>query len=82
MKIGLKDHILNKPIVYSFIIFMICLLIRIVEYFVIKTDKTFISENFIHKLIGIIVLLFLLKIMNYRFKDIGFEKNKCFRYLI
>jgi len=78
----LKNHILNKPILYSFIIFMICLVIRIVEYFVIKTDTTFISENFIHKLIGIIILLFLLKIMNYKFKDIGFEKNKWFKYLI
>ena len=61
---------------------MICLVIRIVEYFIIKTDTTFISENFIHKLIGIIILLFFLKVMNYKFKDIGFEKNKFFKYLI
>lgn len=82
MKERLKEHILNKPILYSFIIFMICLVIRIVEYFIIKTDTTFISENFIHKLIGIIILLFFLKVMNYKFKDIGFEKNKFFKYLI
>ncbi len=82
MKVKLKEHIFNKPILYSFIIFMICLVIRIVEYFIIKTDTTFISENFIHKLIGIIILLFLLKIMNYKFKDIGFVKNKFFKYLI
>lgn len=78
----MKQNILNKPILYSFIIFMICLAIRIVEYFIIKTDTTFISENFIHKLVGIIILLFLLKIMNYKFKDIGFKKNKFFKYLI
>ena len=82
MKEILKENILNKPILYSFIIFMICLAIRIVEYFIIKTDTTFISENFIHKLVGIIILLFLLKIMNYKFKDIGFKKNKFFKYLI
>lgn len=82
MKEILKENILNKPILYSFIIFMICLVIRIVEYFIIKTDTTFISENFIHKLIGIIILLFFLKVMNYKFKDIGFEKNKFFKYLI
>ena len=82
MKERLKENILNKPILYSFIIFMICLVIRIVEYFIIKTDTTFISENFIHKLIGIIILLFFLKVMNYKFKDIGFEKNKFFKYLI
>jgi membrane protease YdiL (CAAX protease family) len=52
------------------------------EYFIIKTDTTFISENFIHKLMGIIILVFLLKIMNYKFKDIGFKRNKWFKYLI
>jgi hypothetical protein len=52
------------------------------EYFIIKTDTTFISENFIHKLMGIIILVFLLKIMNYKFKDIGFKRNKLFKYLI
>lgn len=82
MKGRLKEHLLNKPILYSFIIFMICLVIRIMEYFIIKTDTTFISENFIHKLIGIIILLFFLKVMNYKFKDIGFKRNKWFKYLI
>lgn len=82
MKEILKENILNKPILYSFIIFMICLVIRIMEYFIIKTDTTFISENFIHKLMGIIILVFLLKIMNYKFKDIGFKRNKWFKYLI
>lgn len=81
MKTRLGEHILNKPILYSFIIFMICLVIRLVEYFIIKTDTTFISENFIHKLIGIIILVFLLRITNYKFKDIGFERNNWFKYL-
>ena len=82
MKEKLKERVLNKPVLYSFIIFMICLSIRMVEYFVIKTDTTFISENFIHKLIGIIIIVFFLKVMNYKFKDIGFEKNKFLKYLI
>lgn len=82
MKTRLEEYILNKPILCSFIIFMVCLIIRIVEYFIIKTDTTFISENFIHKLIGIIILLFFLKVMNYKFKDIGFEKNNFLKYLI
>lgn len=77
----LKNHLLNKPVLCSFIIFIICLLARIIEYFIIKTDTTFISENFIHKLIGIIILLFLLKIMNYKFTDIGFKRNHFFKYL-
>lgn len=82
MKIRAKNHILSKPILNSFIVFMLCLVTRIVEYFIVKTDTTFISENFIHKLIGIVILVLLLKIMNYKFKDIGFERNKWFKYLI
>lgn len=82
MKIRAKNHLLSKPILYSFIVFMLCLVTRIVEYFIVKTDTTFISENFIHKLGGIVILVLLLKIMNYKFKDIGFEKNKWFKYLI
>ena len=58
------------------------MVIRIVEYFMIKTDSTFLAENFIHKLLGIGILVCVLKIMKYQFKDIGFEKNKFLRYVI
>ncbi len=82
MKEELKEQIRNKPILYSLIVFIICLVIRIVEYFMIKTDSTFLAENFIHKLLGIGILVCVLKIMKYQFKDIGFEKNKFLRYVI
>ncbi len=77
----MKKYILNKPILYSCLIFLICLIIRIFEYFVIKTDETLISENFIHKVLGIIILIILLNILNYKFKDIGFKKKNFLKYL-
>lgn len=78
---NLKRIILNRPILFSLLIFVICLIVRIVEYFVIRTDTTIFSENFIHKLFGIFLLLTLLKIMNYRLSDIGFRRRNLFKYL-
>ena len=57
------------------IIFMLCLSIRFVEYFLIETDKTAIGENVLHKVVGIILLALLLKKINFTWGDIGFQKN-------
>ena len=57
------------------IIFMLCLSIRFVEYFLIETDKTAIGENVLHKVIGIIFLALVLKKINFTWGDIGFQKN-------
>lgn len=81
-EINMKKHIFDKPILSSFILFIFCFIIRMIEYFIIKTDETFLSENFIHKLIGIIILVILLKIMNYKLKDIGFIKKHWFQYFL
>ncbi len=77
----MKKYILNKPILSSIFIFILCIAVRMIEYFIIKTDETFIAENFIHKLIAIIILVILIKIMNYKFEDIGFTKSNWYKYL-
>ena len=76
----MKKYILNSPILSSFLIFFFCLSIRMIEYFIIKTDETLISENFIHKIIGIVLLFILLRVVNFKLSDIGFKKNNCFKY--
>lgn len=81
MRENLKQYSLKKPVLFSLVIFTICLIIRIVEYFVIKTDTTFFSENFIHKLFGILLLLILLKITDYKLRDIGFKRQHFVKYL-
>ena len=78
----MNKSILNRPIKSSIIIFLICLVFRMIEYFVIKTDETFISENFIHKVIGIVILYFVLKNINYKFKDIGFSKRNWIKQVL
>ncbi len=56
-------------------IFTLCLSVRIVEYFLIETDKTAIGENVLHKIIGIIILALALKRINLSWGDIGFQRK-------
>ncbi len=56
-------------------IFMLCLSARLVEYFLIKTDRTAIGENVLHKVAGIIILALALKRVNLTWSDIGFQRN-------
>ncbi len=56
-------------------IFMLCLSVRFVEYFLIETDKTAIGENVLHKVVGIIILAFVLKRIKLSWSDIGFQRN-------
>ena len=37
-------------------VYCLCFVLRVVEYFCIRTDATVIGEAFIHKVLGIIVL--------------------------
>ena len=71
----MERNIKCKPINLCMIIFMFCLLVRFVEYFLIETDKTAIGENVFHKVVGIIILAVILKGSNFTWSDIGFQRN-------
>lgn len=75
----MRKYIENKTILSSIIIFSICLFFRLIEYFILKTDETFLAENFIHKLAGIIVLFIILKILKIKWEDIGFISKNMFK---
>ena len=53
----------------------------ILEYFILRTDKTFFGEAFIHKILGIIVLYIVAKSMSFNCKNIGFTRKKVIFYL-
>ncbi len=71
----MERNIKCKPNNLCMIIFMLCLSVRFVEYFLIETDKTAIGENVLHKVVGIILLALVLKKVNLTWGDIGFQKN-------
>ncbi|KMT22714.1 CPBP family intramembrane glutamic endopeptidase [Clostridium cylindrosporum] len=57
-------------------IFLICNLFKDFEYLVIKTNETFLDDNTLNKVFGILVIFIVLKIFNYTWRDIGFKKEK------
>ncbi len=71
----MEKNIKCKPTNLCMIIFMLCLSVRFVEYFLIETDKTAIGENVLHKVIGIIFLALALKKINLTWRDIGFQRD-------
>ena len=68
----------TKTVLAVLIIYFICFAFRALEYFVIRTDQTFFGEAFIHKLIGIGILIGAVFLFQYRFEEIGFKTGKAF----
>lgn len=63
----------KKPILSCTAIFLICVVARSIEYFIIRTDETLLSENFLHKVFGIVLLWIILFNTHLKWKDIGFS---------
>ena len=68
----------KKTIIAILIIYFLCFAFRALEYFVFRTDQTFLGEAFIHKLIGIGILIAAVKFFQFSFADIGFKTGKAF----
>ena len=72
----MKKVIFEKSILSCVLIFLICCIARVVEYFGIRTDETILAENFIHKVFGIIILVVMLVLSKLSWDSIGFTKTK------
>lgn len=59
-----------------FIIYLVCFAFRIFEYFVLRTDRTWVGEAVVHKLIGILVLFICAGILHFTTAEIGFSKER------
>lgn len=71
----------EKSLFAVLIFYLICFAFRIFEYFVLRTDQTFWGEAFIHKMIGIAILLGGIKLYDFKLKEIGFTKGKSLLYI-
>ena len=66
----------NKKILNSVVlIYIICLVFRVFEYFVLKTDLSVIGEAVIHKMTGIVILVLAARYFNYDSIKIGFSNS-------
>lgn len=70
-----KDDTRTRSITFCMIFFAICACARVAEYFLIRTDETFLSENFIHKVFGIAALAIILRARRIKPGAIGFTKD-------
>lgn len=64
------------------IMFVICFVIKDIEFLFIKTDSTFIGENIICKIVCIIATVITAYKLGYKLPDIGFKNKKVLRYAI
>lgn len=72
----MEENIKKRPVLSCAIIFMIGGAARLIEYFCIRTDETILSENFIHKVFGIIISAVVLYSLHSTWQSIGFAKGK------
>lgn len=59
-------------------IFLLCLIPHYIEVLYIRTEESFLADNFINKIIGIIILATALKFLHYSWSFIGFRKDKLY----
>ncbi|MCC8123327.1 MAG: CPBP family intramembrane metalloprotease [Oscillospiraceae bacterium] len=72
-----KRH--NKEITFILGTYILCYFFRLMEYMFIRTDRTILGEAFIHKVLGILVLVIALRHLHYRWRDIGFVRSGAVR---
>lgn len=66
----------KKTLTIVMIIYIVCFLCRLLEYFVLRTDKTWVGEAVVHKIIGIMILYWAAKLLNAVPGDYGFARGK------
>lgn len=61
----------SRPLLTIVGFYLICCVLRAGEYFWLRTDQSIFGEAFIHKLMGILLLAGALRLLPYRWRDIG-----------
>lgn len=77
-------HKLNKEKILStvLLIYLLCFLCRILEYFLLRTDQTILGEAFVHKLAGIVILCAAAKTYGFTAQETGFLKTRALSNLL
>ena len=74
----IKQH----PILFILLFYFVCFVFRTIEYLYIRTDQSIIGEAFIHKLLGIVLLVIAIRYLKYTKADIGFTSTGVIRNLL
>lgn len=68
-----------RPIRFILLFYVLCFILRGIEYLVIRTDQTIIGEALIHKLAGIALLAVAVGLLKYTWSYIGFIPKQAVR---
>lgn len=71
-----------KIILSVIAVYAVCLLLRCLEYFLIRTDQTFFGEAFIHKLLGIAFCFLSLFFLHIKPSEAGFSVRRAPKFLL
>ena len=71
-----------KKIFTVLTIYLLCYVLRFYEYFILRTDQTWVGEAIVHKLLGIVILFVAAKLLQFTVQEIGFTKQNCLRNLV
>lgn len=70
------EKIKKHPVAACWILFAILILVHGFEAIVLRMDETVLGENFINKLFGIFAIFIVLRILKWKWSDIGFNKSR------
>lgn len=73
----------KKYIIYAIVfLYVLCAIVKDIEFLYIKTDSTFIGENVICKIVCIVATVFLTYKLGYKLSDIGFKNRNVLKYAV
>lgn len=71
----MKAALRLKPITSILIIYVLCVVLRALDYMLLRTDQTILGEAFVHKLGGILILALAMKYWSFSGSNIGLSKK-------
>ena len=72
----MSERIRKNTVLTCWIIFAILIFVHGFEAIVLRMDETFLGENFINKVFGILVVFIVLRNLKWKWADIGFAKTE------